>query len=254
MAAIAWNDKETLSLIEFWGDESIQSMLEGCTRNKHVYERLASEMDEAGYNRSWTQCRDKLKKLKGDYKKVKDHNDETGRGRKTWKFFESMDSILGTKPAFQPETIIDTLQDEGEKIEDNDEFAIEETKDVDDSIVNVDELEEKPEVEKENQTKSTVKQEVSKVKKPEVGRKRKTKESSRMERALKEVVELVTEAQKKSDELFISLEEKRMKFDEQILLMEDQQRREDKEREDRRWKEEREREKKDRGEKNVTFR
>ena len=97
MAAVGtttWSDKETLQLIEFWGDQSIQAMLEGCTRNIHVYDKLARELERAGYKRSWSQCRDKLKKLKGDYRKVKDHNNETGRERKVWKYFEEMDAIL----------------------------------------------------------------------------------------------------------------------------------------------------------------
>ena len=63
MAAVSWSDKETFKLIEFWGEESIQTMLEGCTRNRHVYNKLSSELEEAGYNRSWSQCRDKLKQI-----------------------------------------------------------------------------------------------------------------------------------------------------------------------------------------------
>ena len=48
------------------------------------------------------------------FKKIKDYGDdyhnETGRKRrKEWKFFEKMDEILGTKPATQPEVLIDTL-------------------------------------------------------------------------------------------------------------------------------------------------
>ena len=44
-----------------WGDETIQSLLEGCKRNKHVYERIACDLEENGYERTWSQCRDKIK-------------------------------------------------------------------------------------------------------------------------------------------------------------------------------------------------
>ena len=50
-----------LKLIELWGDEEIQALLEGCTRNRHVYEKVAEGMKEAGYDRSGVQCRDKIK-------------------------------------------------------------------------------------------------------------------------------------------------------------------------------------------------
>ena len=39
--------------------------------------------------------RDKIKKMKKEYKKIKDYHNETGRKRrKEWKFFEKMDEIL----------------------------------------------------------------------------------------------------------------------------------------------------------------
>ena len=38
-----WSDEETLELVELWCNEKIQVLLEGCTRNKHVYDRIAQE-------------------------------------------------------------------------------------------------------------------------------------------------------------------------------------------------------------------
>lgn len=35
MAGNAWTDSETC-LLDLWGDEAIQALLEGCTRNKHI--------------------------------------------------------------------------------------------------------------------------------------------------------------------------------------------------------------------------
>ena len=40
--ATTWSDEETFKLVELWGKE-IQVLLEGCTRNKHVYDRIAQE-------------------------------------------------------------------------------------------------------------------------------------------------------------------------------------------------------------------
>ena len=35
-----WSEEETLKLIEIWGEDSVQAELEGCKRNKQVYEKI----------------------------------------------------------------------------------------------------------------------------------------------------------------------------------------------------------------------
>ena len=39
---------------------------------------------------------------------MKDHNGETGRGRKTCKYFKELDAILGHRPASVPAVLLDT--------------------------------------------------------------------------------------------------------------------------------------------------
>ena len=39
---MAWPEHETLCLISIWGEDSIQAQIEGCTRNKEVYDRIAN--------------------------------------------------------------------------------------------------------------------------------------------------------------------------------------------------------------------
>ena len=46
--------------------------------------------------------------MKKSYRDVKDHNSETGRGRKTCKFYEELDEILGHRPATTPAVLLDT--------------------------------------------------------------------------------------------------------------------------------------------------
>ena len=90
-----------------WGEEDVQAQLEGCKRNKSVYERLAKRMLPE-FSRSGTQCREKMKKLRNEYKKIKDSNGKTGRERKSMKFFEQLNDILGTRPATRPALLIDS--------------------------------------------------------------------------------------------------------------------------------------------------
>ena len=85
-----WTDNETMKLIEHWGEEGIQEQLEGSKRNKHVYEKLSGALAKEGIMKSGVQCRTKVKKLRQDYKKIKDKHNLTGRGRRSWKFFEAL--------------------------------------------------------------------------------------------------------------------------------------------------------------------
>ena len=52
----AWKDDEALKFIELWSEDNIQAELEGCRRNREVYEKIVARMKEAGYDRSIDQC------------------------------------------------------------------------------------------------------------------------------------------------------------------------------------------------------
>ena len=104
----AWSDNEVAALVAIWGDEDIQEQLDGATRNKSIFETISKKLQESGYNRDWQQCRAKIKNLKAEYKKIKDHNGVTGNARKTFKFYNKSDEILGHRPASAPAFLVDT--------------------------------------------------------------------------------------------------------------------------------------------------
>jgi len=108
MTAAAWTDAETFQLIELWGDQPIQEQLEGCKKNSQVFAKISEQMSEAGYERTLIQCRDKIKKLRGEYRKIKDSHKEMGNNRKKSKFFDKMNEILHNKPSVSPPVILDT--------------------------------------------------------------------------------------------------------------------------------------------------
>ena len=68
----SWTKQETLLLIEEWGDERVQTELNTCKHNQEIYSKIAAELSKAGFERSHNQCNNKIKKLKADYRKVKD--------------------------------------------------------------------------------------------------------------------------------------------------------------------------------------
>ena len=103
-----WSDKEVKALIAIWGESSVQEEPDGAVRNQAIYQRIAKKLHEQGYERDWKQCRDKIKNLKTNYREVKDHNGETGHGRKTCRFYKELDRILGHRPASVPASLLDT--------------------------------------------------------------------------------------------------------------------------------------------------
>ncbi len=52
----AWKKKQK-TLISVWGEDNIQTQLDGAVRNKTIYEKIAKGMKEHGYKRDWIQCR-----------------------------------------------------------------------------------------------------------------------------------------------------------------------------------------------------
>ena len=48
-----WTKPEVLKLISIWSDKRIKAQLESCRRNQDVYEKLSSELSEAGFSRTF---------------------------------------------------------------------------------------------------------------------------------------------------------------------------------------------------------
>lgn len=70
MAGGGWTSDETVALLSVWGEEKVQQMLAGVKRNRIVYEGIAARMGELGWERTWEQCRTKMKNLVSRYRKV----------------------------------------------------------------------------------------------------------------------------------------------------------------------------------------
>ena len=46
---------------DLWSEETIQAMLEGSRSNKHVFLKIATEMEQAEFSKSAEQCASKIK-------------------------------------------------------------------------------------------------------------------------------------------------------------------------------------------------
>uniref|UniRef100_A0A3P8XEC9 1-aminocyclopropane-1-carboxylate synthase-like protein 1 n=1 Tax=Esox lucius TaxID=8010 RepID=A0A3P8XEC9_ESOLU len=93
-----WSDPEVAELLQLWSDESVQLELESCLRNQHVFNRIADVLREKGIYRTGDQCREKIKKMKLEYRRIKD-NHRMVRGGRSWKFYDVMDRVLTNRPA-----------------------------------------------------------------------------------------------------------------------------------------------------------
>ena len=112
-----WEDDEVflLLLISIWTDEKIQQQLDTCTRKKAVFEKIAKRLkEEGGYVRTHHQISDKIKQLKKKYKGIKDNNNLSGRSRKTFKFFDAIDAIMGDRPITKPRHLFESGETTGE--------------------------------------------------------------------------------------------------------------------------------------------
>lgn len=68
------------------------------TRNEKLFQKVAQLLAAHGYHRTYKQCRDKLEKLKSNYKTIKDHNSRSGSNRGLRKWFDQMDAIYAGRP------------------------------------------------------------------------------------------------------------------------------------------------------------
>ncbi|MBN3273278.1 ZSC32 protein, partial [Polyodon spathula] len=93
-----WKNEETTLLLSVWADSEIQKQLMSAMRNIRVYEKIAKVLADNGFTRTPQQCRDKIKKLRVHYKNIKGSNNRKGNSRKTFLYYEQMDSVLGSRP------------------------------------------------------------------------------------------------------------------------------------------------------------
>ena len=194
-------------------------------------------MSQAGYaDKTADQCRDKAKKLKIRYRKIKDKHGKTGEGRSNWVFLDAMDMVLGDKPSTRPVVLVDTLRDtaitEQQPLEldisspSNEASTPEASTSF--SLVEGQEDEEEEDIQTSDSTKQPDGHSSAEIRESKCIRKKRNREE-RLEKTMVEVVDRMLKAQASSDSKFAELDEKRIKLEEKLLESEERQRREEKE-------------------------
>ncbi|XP_077452937.1 1-aminocyclopropane-1-carboxylate synthase-like protein 1 [Stigmatopora argus] len=89
-----WTDQEIVELLQLWSDESVQIELESSLRNQRVFDRIALILRDKGIFRTGDQCREKIKKMKLEYRRTKENHK-----LRPWKFYDVMDRVLANRPS-----------------------------------------------------------------------------------------------------------------------------------------------------------
>ncbi|KAL3043530.1 hypothetical protein OYC64_003401 [Pagothenia borchgrevinki] len=90
-----WSDEDVSARLAIYSEDGIQQLLLKAVSNCKMYQCCSVKLADMGIFHSAHSCRDKIKKLKQDYKQIKDHNNKSGNGRKTHKWYDRLDALLG---------------------------------------------------------------------------------------------------------------------------------------------------------------
>ena len=103
-----WEDKHVRLLITVYG-EFEHLFPKGKTTKKDIFAKIAAAFNEKSIEKVMAdQCMRKWSKLEMKLKDVDDHNEMTGRVRKSWKFHREMTACMGSSPKKNPAVTIDT--------------------------------------------------------------------------------------------------------------------------------------------------
>jgi len=65
-------------------------------------------MASKGITVSWATCVRRLRNLKQTYKNIKDNNGCTGRGHRSWEFYEQMDKLHGKDQSVMTDAVVES--------------------------------------------------------------------------------------------------------------------------------------------------
>ena len=241
----AWSDDETRLLLSIWDEKSVEEQLDNPqVNNVGIYKSISDEMKEKNYDKSSDQCKVRMHTLKRAYRNCKGLMKKSGKGRRTCKFFDELDAILGCRPASSPLKVIESMSKREKPAtgtisssdsEDNDteppsdkeiEPIIEET---DEESDDQNEPKETPNIEKKEGKSTPINEKVQKDKPkrkleqtPQTSTDKKPKKvrKSKLEVALGSVMEGFGNATDKSEDKFIDLEKNKIQLEKDKLELE----------------------------------
>ena len=110
-----WSSTETRTLIFSYREHAeALARAKSPQRKKAIWQTILQAFKESCQDngieseKTLTQLKEKWKSLVDKYKKIKDNNKATGRGRESFEFFEELDSFLGCRDKISPRYMCET--------------------------------------------------------------------------------------------------------------------------------------------------
>jgi len=103
---VNWTEEETEQLLEAWADRDVQLLLENGPHNRQAFERVSFNLAQRGMDKTPTQCREKIKKLKTIFRNINTGHGKVSRkirGRLVHKLHQVMGGVSVNIPPETPE-------------------------------------------------------------------------------------------------------------------------------------------------------
>lgn len=107
---VPWSDKETIILLELWGDSQVQQNLRRYPHNGHLFTEISKKLSAHGYSRSAEQCHTRIKRLKASYRQCQETMSSSGTDRPDFKFYDLLEQILDKQPSTSSAAVTDSIE------------------------------------------------------------------------------------------------------------------------------------------------
>uniref|UniRef100_A0A1A8H6R9 Myb-like domain-containing protein n=1 Tax=Nothobranchius korthausae TaxID=1143690 RepID=A0A1A8H6R9_9TELE len=107
---VPWSDKETVILLEIWGDTQVQQCLRRYPHNGHVFTEVSEKLNANGYSRTPDQCHTRIKRLKANYRQCKENMSLSGTDHVDFKFYDLLEQILEKQPSTSAAVVTDSIE------------------------------------------------------------------------------------------------------------------------------------------------
>lgn len=109
-------EKEPVTDVKNWSKEDIKCLFDiirqkekdfnGSKVHKSLWDNISKELSDLGIVATATQCSNKWKAMKREYKKTVDNNSRTGAEKKTCPFYDDFGELYGNKSGTRPQYVI----------------------------------------------------------------------------------------------------------------------------------------------------
>ncbi|KAM3588282.1 uncharacterized protein V6R79_025364 [Siganus canaliculatus] len=108
---VPWSDKETIILLEIWGDPQVQNGMRRYPHNGHLFTEVSEKLRANGYFRSAEQCHTRIKRLKSNYRQCRESmSNLSGTDRVDFKFYDLLEQILDKQPSTSSALVSESIE------------------------------------------------------------------------------------------------------------------------------------------------